>query len=77
MAGTSFSGNWGYIVHTVPTQFQVVGLMDVTGDGQPDLIWQNTQTGDITSFELNGVTWTGNWSYIAQPGPSWSVTGLR
>jgi hypothetical protein len=41
---------------TIPAAWSVVGTSDMTGDGKPDILWQNQQTGQVTLFIMNGAT---------------------
>jgi hypothetical protein len=40
----------------VPLASQVAGVGDVDGDGRADLVWRNTQTGDVSVWLMNGLT---------------------
>jgi hypothetical protein len=37
-------------------QWRVIGLDDVNGDGQDDVVWFNAQTGVISAWLMNGLT---------------------
>lgn len=51
MNGTSFfSGGWLY--NSVEPGWKVVGTSDFTGEGMPDLLWQNEQTGQVRLFKM-------------------------
>jgi hypothetical protein len=41
---------------TVATVWQIAGTGDFNADGQTDLIWQNTGTGQRTIWLMNGTT---------------------
>jgi hypothetical protein len=36
--------------------WQIAGVGDVDGDGRADLVWRNTQTGDVAAWLMNGAT---------------------
>jgi hypothetical protein len=69
MNGISWSGNYDYIAHNVPTQWSLVGVMSISNVYPANLVWRNTTTGDVTVWDMSGATWTGNWGYIAQGVP--------
>lgn len=49
---------------------------DLDQDGYPDLIWQNSRTGDVTVWYMEGANWTGYWDYLAQGIPTeWKIVG--
>ena len=74
MNGAQWAGNWSYIARGVPLAWKVVGVVDLNGDSKPDLIWQNTQSGDVSVWYMGGAQWTGNWSYIARGVPTeWKI----
>ena len=41
---------------TEPTSWSIAGTGDFNGDGQPDIIWQNTITGQRLIWIMNGTT---------------------
>ncbi|HVU16557.1 MAG TPA: family 16 glycosylhydrolase [Candidatus Didemnitutus sp.] len=47
---------------------------DFNGDGQADLIWSNTTTGDRAIWYLNGAA-VGTFGYIAGIDPAWHIVG--
>ena len=76
--GTKWAGVWNYIYRNVPVEWKVVSVTDYTGDGKPDLIWQNTTTGDVVYWQMNGTQWAGKWNYIAHTVPTqWTLIGPR
>lgn len=38
------------------TAWKMRGSADLDGDGQTDLLWQHTTTGDLTAWLMNGTT---------------------
>jgi hypothetical protein len=63
---------------TAPTQSRVVGTGDYDGNGTADLLWENTQTGDLTLWLLNAsaVLATGTLDRSSLPaGEEWHVGG--
>ena len=53
-------------------------MADFSGDGLPDIVWQDTQTGDVLYYEVKNQQWTGKSGIISQGvSPVWRVAGLR
>jgi parallel beta-helix repeat protein len=74
----TWTGNWGYIAHNVSTAWKIEAILDLSGDGKPDLIWRNQATGDVTYWVMNGTQWTGNWGYIAHNvSTAWKIVGVH
>ena len=74
MNGTDYTGNWSYIARGVPTAWKIAAIMDINNDGNADLIWQNSTTGDATVWYMNGAQWTGTWDYVAHGVPTdWKI----
>src|SRR5262245_50724822 len=48
MNGATWSGNYDYLGHNIPLQWQLVGNGDFNNDSVTDFIWYNSQTGDVT-----------------------------
>ena len=43
------------VLAMVPLEWQLIGVSDINGDGQADLVWRNTTTGDVALWLLNGL----------------------
>src|SRR5207253_2608773 len=77
MNGAQWTGNWDYLGRGIPTQWKIVGTTDLNADGKSDLIWQNTPTGDVSVWYLNGGQWTGQWDYIGRGVPlAWRIATI-
>lgn len=37
------------------SRYQLLGTGDFTGDGKPDFLFRDTQTGDVTYWQMNGI----------------------
>jgi hypothetical protein len=77
MNGQVYMGNWAYIARGVPLEWKIVGTADLNFDGNIDLIWQDTVTGDVTVWYMNGPVYTGNWTYLARGvSTQWKIVGV-
>lgn len=74
MNGAIYTGQWDYIAQNVPLEWSLVGVADINRDSSPDLLWQNTRTGDVTVWYMSGANYTGPWDYIAHGVPTeWRI----
>ncbi|HVU17737.1 MAG TPA: FG-GAP-like repeat-containing protein [Candidatus Didemnitutus sp.] len=48
---------------------------DLNGDGVPDLVWQNSSTGDFAIWTLQNLANTGNDPYLARLPATWRIVG--
>jgi hypothetical protein len=53
---------------TAPTQSRSF----IAGGNSPDILWQNTSTGQAAIWEMNGTSVNGGGAISANPGPSWT-----
>jgi hypothetical protein len=61
----------------IPLAWQIVEVGDLTGDGDADLVWRQTQTGDVVAWLMNGVTVTQQ-SIVAPGVPlAWQIQQLQ
>jgi hypothetical protein len=78
MDGTSLV-RWGYINPSIPgpIEWKVVATVDLTSDGQPDILFQNQNTGELVYWVMSGTTLV-RYGYLPNPGPDWKAvaTGL-
>ncbi len=69
------TGEWGYIFRNIDPSWHIVGIADLNRDGKPDLLWQNTTTGDVAYHLMNGLV-PEHFGLILQGGPlGWKVRG--
>src|SRR5262249_44027510 len=55
----------------------VVGTAEFNADGRVDLVWQNTQTGDVVYWILNDQIKMETWDYIARGVPTnWKIAAI-
>jgi hypothetical protein len=59
----------------VPLALQIVGIGDLNNDGKADLFWRNVQTGDISTWLMNGATVTQS-SWISTVPLVWQTAGV-
>ena len=38
------------------TNWKIVGVRDLNGDGQPDILWQHQATGSLSVWLMNGTS---------------------
>ncbi|HEY0996777.1 MAG TPA: FG-GAP-like repeat-containing protein [Gemmatimonadaceae bacterium] len=74
MAGTTYQGDWSSLyTGYIPAPWSVVATADFTGDGTPDLVWQNTGTGEVGFWPMTGATWSGQYIGLAAVPAQWRV----
>jgi FG-GAP repeat len=54
--------------------WKAVGTGDFNQDGNADILWQNTSTGQVSIWEMDGTTKVGG-GPVANPGTSWHAIG--
>jgi hypothetical protein len=58
---------------TVPVEWDIADAADMTGDAQPDLIWQNKVTGARTIWRMNGTVWSGDFAALPSVPVEWDI----
>jgi hypothetical protein len=71
MNGTNRSG--GGLVADPGPNWHAIGTGDFNGDGQSDILFQNTN-GSVAIWEMNGTNRSGG-GLVADPGPNWHAIG--
>jgi C1A family cysteine protease len=76
---TQTQGLWLTPSTVADTNWKIAGVADFNGDGDPDLLWQNQVTGQLTVWLMNGTTQTGGlWlTPSAVSATSWKIAGPR
>lgn len=65
----------GYIpLTTIDRVWQVAALADFSGDGKPDILWQNLTTGDRGFWRLDGTSPASGWIPLTVIGPEWEIS---
>ena len=74
MNGNTRTG--GGAVSTVPgPNWKAIGTGDFNGDGDSDILFQNTSTSQVSIWEMNGNTRIGGSAVSTVPGPNWKAIG--
>jgi hypothetical protein len=55
--------------------WKAIGTGDFNADSHSDILFQNTSTGQISIWEMNGTNLIGGELVSADPGPSWHAIG--
>ncbi|HZT42189.1 MAG TPA: VCBS repeat-containing protein [Chthonomonadaceae bacterium] len=80
MNGIDFiSGNYLVDAYQVPTQWQIVGVPDLNGDGSPDILWQNEDNGGVYYWLMRGTDFLSG-GYLSKPyqvPPTWQIVGMH
>jgi len=75
MDGTTKIGEHTLLPGNIPTMWQMVGTADFDRDGQVDIVWQNSQTGDVYVWYMDGTSMR-----VEQPigrfGDDWTVRSV-
>ena len=57
------------------TAWKAIGTGDFNDDGHSDILFQNTTSGEVSIWEMNGNNVTGGRTVITDPGSSWRAVG--
>ncbi len=58
----------------MPPEWHIAGTGDFNGDGQTDLLWENTVTGQRYMWLMNGTSYAGGADLGTLP-PDWRIAG--
>jgi len=64
-----------YITPAQQTGWQCVSVIDLNSDGWPDLVFQNTSSGQMVYWLMNGLNAVDGNYFTVQPPAGWSVVG--
>jgi hypothetical protein len=66
---------WNAVSPNPGPSWKLVGSGDFNNDGHSDLLWQNTSTGQVSIWEMNGTNIIGGGPLSVDPGPTWHAIG--
>jgi hypothetical protein len=75
MGGNPPSIAQDYFIAAIDPSWKVQGIADFNGDGNPDLVWRNTATGNCYVWYMSGAAFLGDAFLFALP-PEWVIQGL-
>ncbi len=61
------------IATVLDTDWKIVGVGDFNGDGQPDILWQNTSNGEVGVWFMNGTTLISKQVFATEANTSWQI----
>jgi len=64
----------GVSLGIVSTQWNIVASSDFSGDGRPDIVFENRVTGQRVIWVMNNTLHVGNFN-LPNPGTDWSIAG--
>jgi hypothetical protein len=70
MSGTAFSSS--VFLGNVGTQWRIAATEDFTGAGQPDIVFENTTTGDRYVWLMDGTTFSSS-AYLGNVAAQWQI----
>ncbi|PYR47976.1 MAG: hypothetical protein DMF89_17415 [Acidobacteria bacterium] len=65
------------VARVVSASWQIMGVGDVDGDGRADLVWRNTQTGDVAVWFMSGTTVRLSAVVSAAVPLAWRIVGVN
>jgi hypothetical protein len=76
MNGTNQIAGGSQVLSSDPgPSWKVVGTGDFNGDGYSDILFQNTSSGQVAIWEMDGTNVIGGGVLSADPGPGWKAVG--
>ncbi len=58
------------------TNWHIMGTGDFNGDGNTDLVWRNSKTGENVIWFMNGIAMSSYQDTLAVPDQNWQIVGL-
>jgi hypothetical protein len=75
MNGTTLTSSGNLGTTTITSDWSIAGVGDFNGDGKADIVWQNSTTGQIYIWLMNGTTIAGGGS-VAYVSSGWNIAGI-
>ncbi len=66
---------FAYVFQNVDPTWHITGTPDYNGDGFPDLLWQNTASGDVAAIMMFGTRHIGYYTLFQNVDRNWRVVG--
>jgi hypothetical protein len=76
MDGTAILGTEGYLRTVADQAWRVAGVGDFDGDGNADVLWRNSGTGENYVYLMDGTTIAGEGYLRTVADPDWQVAGV-
>jgi hypothetical protein len=73
-SGAQWAGQYGALPQVVTT-WSMAAYGDLTGDGTPDIVWQNTQTGERSVWFMTATQWALQYAMLPTVPTEWSIAG--
>jgi hypothetical protein len=78
MNGTSVAG-WVALAAEDPSSgWQIRAVLDLTGDGGPEIVWRKAGTGEVGAWLMDGASLAG-WTWLPTESPTsgWEIRAPR
>ncbi|HEY0994970.1 MAG TPA: fibronectin type III domain-containing protein [Gemmatimonadaceae bacterium] len=74
MSGTTFTNRYDLLYRgSIDPAWRIAAIADFNGDGQEDLLWRHSGTGDVGIWPMNGTTWSDQFVPVASVNTEWEV----